>query len=541
MSPLKQQKTSGGDETNGGGGATVGQEANKRSGLITVNDLNYVLEPDLSVAVNRTFKKHFSQSNEYTNNQRAIFIFNSGADYIDTRRSYLSLEAYITEPSNADGYFGLCGSACNLIDNILITTRSGDEICRITDFALLQNMMLPLTYNEDWFRTVGACMGYGSRISNRKEGEDNTALVSGQVGGARRFLIPMYVLAPFFQYGRLMPAHVMAGLRVEIEWNQPSKAFIGVKHDRTGATNKFGDIQANISSYVIKSPYFVCESIQLSDSIQRALNETSATTGLEIIYCDWERTESAVAGAAPVAHIEVRKACSRALKAFARIRATVPNVKEGQKDTFRGEMGFPVIEYQWQLGSLYFPQQPVKSSTDDIYNHLHGCSAETYIHTLEAVDKFHADSQQPYLSYTGIQKYSTDGDHLADTLVNGVGGPGWSLCEDVYTPGVDLNSFLYDGNTTFLGKPGSFANDQHVLAVNLERTPMFPLAGVPVNNSRVLALRLRMSDKSKEASGDPDFANQPGAVVTLDRRIITIFLKYIKLARIFMNNVEVEQ
>jgi hypothetical protein len=62
----------------------------KRQGLIAVNDLTYALEPDLSVAVNKTMKKHFFQSTEYKDNQRAICIVNSGADYIDTRRSHLT-------------------------------------------------------------------------------------------------------------------------------------------------------------------------------------------------------------------------------------------------------------------------------------------------------------------------------------------------------------------------------------------------------------------------------------------------------------------
>jgi hypothetical protein len=62
-------------------------EQGKRQGLITVNDLSYVLEPDLSVAVNKTTKKHFFQSTSYDPSQNGICIFNSGADYIDTRRS----------------------------------------------------------------------------------------------------------------------------------------------------------------------------------------------------------------------------------------------------------------------------------------------------------------------------------------------------------------------------------------------------------------------------------------------------------------------
>ena len=71
------------DANAGGGGQSNSQDMSKRQGLMAVNDLNYVLEPDLSVASNKTHKNHFFQSNEYTPNQTAICILNSGADYID--------------------------------------------------------------------------------------------------------------------------------------------------------------------------------------------------------------------------------------------------------------------------------------------------------------------------------------------------------------------------------------------------------------------------------------------------------------------------
>ena len=68
------------------------QQKSDREGMIQVNDLVYKLEPDISVAVNRTHKNHFFQQPEYKNSQPAICILNSGADYIDCRRSFLHFE-----------------------------------------------------------------------------------------------------------------------------------------------------------------------------------------------------------------------------------------------------------------------------------------------------------------------------------------------------------------------------------------------------------------------------------------------------------------
>ena len=51
------------------GSTGQGQDLSRRQGLIAVNDLTYVLEPDLSVASNKTHKKHFFQTNTYKQGQ----------------------------------------------------------------------------------------------------------------------------------------------------------------------------------------------------------------------------------------------------------------------------------------------------------------------------------------------------------------------------------------------------------------------------------------------------------------------------------------
>jgi hypothetical protein len=541
-----------------------------------VNDLNYVLEPDLSVAANKTHKKHFFQSSTYQHSQRAICILNSGADYIDTRRSFLSIDVEIDDVGRR-GYFGTCGSACNLIDNITISTRSGDELCRITEFGLLQNMIIPLQYGTDWFENQGDLMGFRGYVNpNNDEGVIpglNEAFRMTDIGKTK-FVIPMYILSPFFGYGRLLPAMIMSGLRIEIEWASPKKAFIGTTcQDNlfTAATGDGYDAFQAIDNYTISDPYFSLCSIQLSDSIQRALNEQSATNGLEIVYTDYERTETSYTGAAVSMNTEVRKSCSRALKAFARVRCYKPSIDEGKRDSFRAETLFPFTEYQWQLGSLYFPQQPVKH--DDSL-----CMGrEAYYHALEANDKVDGSSA-PFLPLRG-PRANDDGYKLVGHMIaqsRNFYDMGHMLVTPDFKPSAlaikrnaattyhstpfdmtQQENLLYDAGKiqniasrfkdankmrTDCGKPGSYLLDQHTLCVNLERSSNFNLAGVPVNNSRVLALRCKLNDFSYEASqvklSDASYNTQQFAV---DRRVLSIYLKYVKLCRVFLNNVEVEQ
>jgi hypothetical protein len=465
-------------------GQSSGGDLSKRQGLIAVNDLTYVLEPDLSVASNKTHKVHYFQANEYTSGQNAICILNSGADYIDTRRSWLQFD--VKTPAGAAATFGANGSACNLISQLTVSTRSGDVLCQLFDYNLLQAMLLPITYDKGWVDTVGQTMGYGGGIAANTE---------------HRLMIPMYLLSPLFAYGRLMPAMLMSGLRIEILW---ADANVALKSDG-----------AAIASYKISKPQFVLSSIQLSDSIQRSLNELSATNGLEIVYTDYERTPFTQNNNLSNAHIEIRKSCSRALKAFARIRqrnfaprvdaieaadGVVPVAASGgvgpehAYDSLKSEQMFPVYEYQWQLGSLYFPQQPVRSN-----NNAAGCkqvALSAYSHLLEACDKYHDGSRPMYTSFYGT--FATPDEYKVRTTAS-----------------------------QEIEEPGSYTYDAHTIAVTLERSTMFNLAGVPVNNSRVLALHAKLLETSPTAY-------QP-------IRQIDVFLKYVKLARVFLNNVEVEQ
>jgi hypothetical protein len=526
-------------DTGDSGGPSNSQDMSKRQGLIAVNDLNYILEPDLSVASNKTHKNHFFQSAEYNQSQTATCILNSGADYIDTRRSWLQFDVEMSctvTPTGAAGRpfppsagvhasFGAHGSALNLISSIIISTRSGDELVHLQDFNLMQNMLIPLAYGREWMDGPGALMGVGGGIPNSSR--------DGGSGLTKRFCIPMYCLAPLFGYGRLMPSMLMSGMRIEIQFAKPETAYQLFTTNRN-ITN-FADATVKIpaervSTYVVRNPQFVLSSVQLSDSIQRALNELSATNGLELVYTDYAQTNHQNDSGMTDVNTEIRKSCSRALKAFARVRNIGYNGQaygdyqtvaagdetgkglESANDSFRACERFPFTEYQWQLGSLYFPQQPVSGTGTNAAAKAISCSVSSYAHLLESVDKFQ-DNAPIFNAFRGVP---SGGRSSGDSYYTK-----WSTL--AYQDGERGDGFGFNGSQT-------------TLAVTLERSTMFNLAGVPVNNSRVLALRAKLNGDNFEVRPD-----RPAVISTNDKRRLDIFLKYVKLARVFLNNVEVEQ
>ncbi len=748
--------------SNSNGGNSDGDAASQM-GMLAVNDLQYKLEPDMSVATQRTHTTQFFQNPAYEWSQTAIAVINSGAYYIDPRRSFLTFNVVLPDLVTPDAtnpifrdwfqglYFGENGSVLNMIDSVVVTTRSGDEISRINDFGHMHNITTPLMFGKEYLSTLGDAMGYGSYVGT---GNNVNAAVNPATGGLypretsehyrRKFSIPLFLLSPLFNYGRLLPSMLMSGLRIEIKWKdisgcgvqflenipietplagpgQPGRdltygstplaltaGMIGtvfgqygisaswalgsdIAYDhvartitfagginllvpvlepqgrglrrpfekgevitlREGASEKFHDFEVlditgalvlsvrplqdahffafyrdggysilapptvayatgvttfsvphfqtggaafqwapgnqtnfsstgantgisnfadagpaavpaaagfqrsrvpsfttlaanavtgtfrkrlvpgpvsyqryfngtthlvlggtrelvfpNISTYRIEDIELSLASTQLSDAVQRKLNEYSAANGLEIVFADYDRTSAPMpVGIAPqMVYCEVRKSASRALAAFARVCATPGDIDRPYVDTMASMIGSYWNHYQWQLGSLYFPQQRVAAKDTDLGLRADGTAALAYNYTMDAFDRFHPKAAPTAISLRGS---SLD----------------WNVIARHPLPSIREHrpDELFHPRGNAMGKWGSFVNGATTLACTLERSSLFDLSGIPINNSRVLALRA-------EFVGNASF---PGTLM--------IFLKYVKVCRVFLLNAEIEQ
>ena len=449
-------------------------------------------------------------------------ILNTGADYGDLRHSSLEFGILLENATaKRGGYFGRTGSILNVIKSITISSRSGDELSRIQDFNLLAYHQNPLRYDKSWIDTVGGTIGYGQYLSGPAEGEANFR--------TQRFSIPLYLLSDFFGYGRLMPPMVLSGLRIEIEWASAAEAFLTCNLlDRTERTPG-----AEVATaFTIDNPFISMRSVQLTDATQRTLNELSATNGLELVYCDYERTDRVLTTG--TLNMEIRKAASRALKAFVITRqndgylepvaaGTLPPtvvVAKGMRNSFETPE-FNYTNWQWQLGSLYFPQQPIKTTT----NNAMLIAAESYKHALIAHDKYKGNNGKS--AALGLYKNGNGAIGNASRLT------GQAIVDDltVLANGDTPYSVFFNNAVVNIGERGNddtehgtFSRGNACLAVTLERSDLFNLSGVPINNSRVLAIRA-------------DYTTAGAAM----EKTVTSFLKYVRLARVFLNNVEVEQ
>lgn len=509
----------------GGSTLTAQNETTGRNieALLDLNALSYDLVPDLSVAIDRTNKNSYFQKAEYRDgaSNTGYCISNSGSDYINPRTSYLAFELGCVQPvvettlANADAFimakWSNNGSACNLIRNIRISDRAGNEIEYVTDCNIIGAINRRLMKSPDWFNSTHKLATHESLTKQATgtlpatalsawAGDDNKqidindtyAYDNSSSNGQKRFIIPLRWISGLFDYSQLLPPALMSGLRIQIEWETSERAFQYYKGSATGTPLTTVD---NNSRWKVINPRIVMDSVKLTDSIARQLNKRSATDGLEIQFRTWFTSHYYTAG--NTANIETRRAVSRAFGALAHVQKAVTSTgDEISRDSISTDP-IDVVEWQWRAGNLYFPQQPIKVNSSTGNGTAVSAARQAILKRLQMGRETYAQM----LQYSGKLENPVD-----------VG----SLTVGDYT----MSANTVDTSTTVKQDHGGMS----IIPCNLERSSVQDVSGLPLNNSRVLALNMTFDSAS-----------------ATDARDIRIFLQYLKIARVFMDNTELEE
>lgn len=330
-----------------------------------INGVGYEMLPSTSIAVNRTMERQFFQKSVYGPGQESLIDVNTGAKYLNNRRSYLTFSVQLARtatdvagpPALANapvGGFGT-GACTNLIRRVVVTTRSGVELCRTEDFNVLSAKTSRYDCDRDYLEQFGQLLGYIPTLGDTKDlfpaGAAPTTTTS--LSGKRQFVIPLTMLSPVFQGDgkTLLPPQAAAGLRIQITWESAARAFV---------QNAAGTAPTD---YIIDDISIMANTTTMVDAWQKALNAESAAEGLTYTYPTWYTTTSTLPAASDRINVEQRKAVARALSAF-----TVYTV--GADSTALDNMASQPYTWdrvEWRLGSLYPTQQPIVDSAEGYF------------------------------------------------------------------------------------------------------------------------------------------------------------------------------
>lgn len=516
----------------GGGMAGPSPADAARNGLVIVNKLDYELKPDLSVCVSRANKIHHFSQTQYTAGQRMICVINSGADYIRPDRSYLEFTIQNTT-TTAEMFLGQ-GSATNFIKDIIITSRSGDECERILDVNKLSSFLVKACSSKEQVSTTGSLTGFSTKSTHLVKPHENVHAHLGSIDNTHKvrnkpridrmsnhgasetvsikptekvkFIIPLSMLSGIFKHDRLLPSMFMSGLRFDMLLETENKAAM------TSSLTETGDPNTEGAKWTLIRPRIVCDSYQLTDSVQRVLNEEAATRGLELVFPSWHTTQFNITGQDNT--LQMRKAVSRALSI---LTLTYPpeNVVNYQNRDYFATNAWDITETQLRIGSLYFPQQSIRG--DSGYETAKTC----YYHMLRAASRLGCNNKPSSITF----------DQFAGPQL-------WSGTAHLPMPG-NWQSTIPVVNTTITSHqvedvntwaPATKADTDVIVPLNgmwwdLERSNVTELTGIPINNSRVAEISFKLQD----------YTNNKVA------RDCFVYLCYVRLIRVFLQNVEVEE
>ena len=308
--------------------------------ILGLNQLSYSLQPDLSVCTSRTSTTQFFISRQAAPGENMIATLNTGAAFIWGPGCFINLT--IKNESSEKVDFGR-GTACNIFQRLSILTRSGVVVENIDNVNLLAYQELYYKRCKDYQEGVGQAAGFGAE-----------GLLDA--GKSKAFCIPLSMISGLFSYENLLPSALMSGLRIELTLATGLKALRLDSSAASAVDLKYQVIDSSIQ----------LDSYMLTDSVSRTLNESAASSGLEVVI----RTHFCTVGTREDTKLvqECRRAVSRALSAF--VKCTTPRVssevdslkKCPMQSTPIEEIAIPLgpVSYQFQFGSSYQPNAPAR-------------------------------------------------------------------------------------------------------------------------------------------------------------------------------------
>jgi hypothetical protein len=275
-------------------------EANDRlvESLLAVNQLQFTLPPQLGIATSRKHVVMFPQQASYTGASTIIIDSQTGSTYVDPFNSYFVFKVALTTNAGRTWSWG-SGSVANLIDRIIVRSRSGKELSRVESFPLWAKFSQLYSKGLDWNQTIGRSQGYPDydvEATDNQYGDENLS------GVTYTYILPLHLIPCFAPLnGKLLPPQLMEGLRLEITLANPAATIAPFDSNFALTT---------VSSVVTPELHYDCFTI--ADQFARKIIDMSARSGLKLLY--EEAFHTLVVANTTTINFDIKKACSKGLR-----------------------------------------------------------------------------------------------------------------------------------------------------------------------------------------------------------------------------------
>jgi len=326
------------------------------SNLMQLNKLTYRVPPSLSVAKERRYVENFAQQRTYGDSQTIVFNVNTGSQFLDSKRSYMTFKLQTTAGSTGD--FG-AGSCANLFRSIRVKARSGVEVCRLEGANLWSHVYQRWNCPRSAFATSLESQGYNTPIPGAIDGSGTNLAAGANV------VLPLHLI-PCFNQSRLIPPQLADGMIIELELQTLANAIF-----RNGGVAP--------TDYEISELKIRWDAYDLADAFDRKINEMAARDGLNLVHKEYYRT--LVSGDQSDYQYDIKKSCSKALGVYVcpRLTANINNLN-ADSNVLNDQK---VVRYQFQVGSSYYPNAPMTNASEGVPP-TSPSSAEAYYYSLAA-------------------------------------------------------------------------------------------------------------------------------------------------------------
>jgi len=306
--------------------------------LREINRLVYLRPSNGALIDKRTMKNYNFGSPNYSMGANAQAIVNSGGDFIWGPTSYLK----VTITAEGGATFGN-GNLLNIFRNSVLTHRSGEILEHIHDSNVLGRILSKYMVSKDDQIKIDSMLGVPVDAAAKTYTR----------------CVPLWMLFGIFgNQSEYIPGGFLAGAKIELQLETNKVASASDKN--------YSDIKLEL----------VLDSAQVYDSVQKQLLEEQASvagSGLQYTYSTYFNSFQDFPTSSVSYDIQQSASITEMVAATVRVAATV-DTDNADSFTFLGNL---VTNYQYRLGSEYFPQQAVNAT-------VAGQTVEPYYHALTA-------------------------------------------------------------------------------------------------------------------------------------------------------------